>query len=198
MAVTPERAASYQEEALNTIELHRLRYENTDNPLYVWMAILLCFSIGDMWKRSTGEHPQPAGHEPYPIPGWCLDYIGLTAFRMDALADGRDYRKVTAEMPPSRAWTGRDADHPLTGRDAAGLVNAALNITSSGRNAFNQLWGLQSKELDDFSDEALRVEGKSPGEAMKILREEYGEIDEGSMRRRLRDARRARRTKPIP
>lgn len=193
-----QRAASYQEGALNTIELHRVRYENTGNPLFVWMAILLCFSIGQMWKRSKREHPQPSGHEPYPIPGWCLDYIGHTAFRIDALADGRDFRKVTAEIAPSRAWTGKDADHPLTGRDAAALVNAALNLTSSGRNAFNQLWGLQSKEQDDFSDEALRAEGKSATEAMEIVRKEYGEIDEGSMRRRLRDARRARRARPIP
>ena len=80
----------------------------------------------------------------------------------------------------------------LNTTEAAEMMAHATGIVRNGWNAFDRLAELQEMKLDEFSDEALRFEGKSPGEAMNILLQESGIKDERTMRRRLAKARNAR------
>lgn len=205
MALTPEVLSVLKEDTLALLELHRRRWENTGNPLYVWLAIGLCFAFGArQTQAATGAMPKPSpGSIPYPLPPWCLLYLGTVAVRVENLTEGKDFRQIPkpfGEADPSPASWGaaRNLEPTLNPAEAADIVPKALGLVRDGWNAFERLEALNAKEMDQFSNEALRFEGKSASEAMMILLQESGINDERTMRRRLAAARSARKPKPTP
>jgi hypothetical protein len=203
MAMTPEVLAIYEEHVAEWLEGMRLHWVNTGNPLYVWQAIGLCFTTGARRTQTmTGSMPPPPGSDPYPLPAWCLEYLGTVAVRVDALMQGKDFRRMPMPFGGAEPTQGNwqqmvDAQPTLNTTEAAEMMSHATGIVRSGWNAFDRLAELQEMEFDEFSDESLRFEGKSAREAMNILLQESGVNDERAMRRRIVKARSAR-AKPTP
>ena len=201
--MTPDDFVVFEETVLAGIELNRARWEHTGNPVYVWKAISACFMLGAASTRLlTGSMPDPLpGAQPHPLPAWCLLYLGTIATRIDCLTEGKDFRLLPKPFghlePTAEVWENSRAIPPsLDPLGAAETMAQALGFIRDGWNAFERSAALAEKELDDFSEWALRSEGKSASEAMTILLQETGINDERTMRRRLAEARAARRGKP--
>ena len=132
-----------------------------------------------------------------------MAYLGNVAVRIDLLMDGKDFRRYPrpfGDLEPSpKGWqSSQDVKGTLNPTESAEMVERALGVVRDGWNAFDRLKALESKELDEFSDDALRSQGIQGKSLMNILLEESGIQDERTMRQRLKDARDAKRAKPIP
>lgn len=206
MALTAEMLAIITRDYLAGIKLNHVRWVNTRNPIYVWQAINLSFALGAMevQLRAGAKSEEPPGSEPHPLPAWCLVYLGTIASRIGVLADGIDFRKMPRPFgdvePSTESWrNAAEAQPTLAPSEARDLTAQALSLSRPGWNAFERYSAVEGMEMDAFSDEALRFEGKTASEAMRINLEESGVADERTMRRRIAESRRARgEKKPKP
>jgi hypothetical protein len=196
-----------EQETREAIEENRVRYEATRNPLYAWQALAALFALNRLRRR--------AGQDAMPLPHWCEEYLGIIARRLADLAEGLDFREApqpfgrlprTAEAL-QRTHRRRRTVPPDRAREQ---VPAALGLVRKGWNAFERAQALREKELDELGAELFRmVGGKGEAEAVEMLLDEHGERAERqgtepaisgvrSARKRIAEARRARRPKPTP
>lgn len=154
------------------------RWRGSKNPIWVWRALTrlasLCVYAGNLCpelrgKRFVGE-----------FPSWCVEYLIESAYRIEQLAAGYDFRISDFQ---ERFGT---ALGPLTPDDSATLLPAALLFTRRGWSAFKEY------KTDDFLRLYLEVEEIAPGAfPFEDLMATMGWVDERSARRRLADIRKS-------
>ena len=196
-----------EQETREAIEENRVRYEATSNPLYAWNALAALFALNRVRRR--------AGQDAVPLPHWCEEYLGIVARRLADLAEGLDFREAPepfGRLPRTAEALQRTHRRKRTVRPdrAREQVPSALGLAKKGWNAFERVQALREKEVDELGVELFRtVGGKGEGEAVEMLLDEHGEraerqgaepdiSDARSARKRISEARRARRPKPTP
>jgi hypothetical protein len=167
-----------QWEIHHTIETYRIRWENTGNPLFVWLAASL-----------YGLVRQPDGPS---YPDWCLAYLDVAASKMAALAHGGLVQKMTGVTSIEQALG-------LASRGKSAL-KAFRSLQERGRDllAFEDL--TQRWEMPGYAPRPPLM-GKE--KAINQIADKAG-LDPRTVKRRLRKARsteelpRKRGTKPTP
>lgn len=133
---------------LDNLEDHRVRAENTGNPVYVWRAFAEWYSIEESDPRPTKER--------LPLPPWLGDYLSIGGRRIRDLSEGKDYRiapKPFGDLPrePASVERARRRKSILQPPEATRLILHALGFKRGSWGAFRQ-----AKRLEEHDLEALR------------------------------------------
>lgn len=151
------------------MEVHRVAYKNTKNPMYVWKALRWLAPLMQESLLAQGEEPPPGWGAP---PPWCMEYLLTCADAVDDLCYGFDPRD-------------RDLCLELTEGQRVDVLPAVLGFTKPGWNAFSHYYSIKEMEYVEEYLQELRDAGEPYSGALAKAAEHYGYQDERSLRRRL-------------
>ena len=138
---------------LDALEVDRVRYDRTKNPLIVWQALNSWFTLN--------HYRAQAEKAPLPVPEWIVGYLNLVARRIADLSKGLDYRETpepygTLPRTQESVQRAKNRVQTLTPNKARDQVPAALGLVRNGWNAFERLSALRGQEIDELSMEGYR------------------------------------------
>jgi hypothetical protein len=149
------------------MEVYRVAYTNTKNPVYVWKALRWLAPLMQRSLLAPLEVPPPGWGAP---PPWCMEYLLTCADAVEDLCYGFDPR---------------DADIELTEGQRAEVLPAVFGFTKPGWNAFAHYYSIKEMEYVEEYLQELRDAGEPYSVALAKAAERYDYQDERSLRRRL-------------
>jgi hypothetical protein len=162
----------YQRELFEgQMEVYRVAFKNTGNPVYVWKALRWLHPLFTQNRILAGEDLPPGPGVP---PEWCMEYLLKCARAVDDLCWGLDPRDTNIELSE-----GQRID----------VLPAVLGFTRPGWNAFSHYYSIKEMEYVGRYLQELRDEGVPYSVALVKTAERYGYQDERSLRRRMAKSR---------
>jgi hypothetical protein len=150
------------------MEVYRVAFKNTGNPVYVWKALRWLSPILQQIRINLGEDLPPGPGSP---PAWCMEYLLNCADAIDKLTFGFDPR----DLEYTELTEGQRID----------ILPALLGFARPGWNAFSRYRSIEEMHYISKYLNELRDEGVSNSAALSKAAEHYGFEDERSLRRRL-------------
>jgi hypothetical protein len=164
----------HREMAAWQIEVYRVAYTNSRNPVFVWKAL--------KWLKPLPSGCVTDGESkvalPPQVPDWCMEYLIKCADDIDDLSFGIDPRY-------ERTWEDLGKGPDLDEGQAAQAIPSVFGFLSPGWNAFKEYRSLRETYLMEKRVADLRESGLSAAKAMGEALEFYRLEDERSFRRRI-------------
>ena len=168
-ALSDDEMRDLADNTRQSIDELRLRYINTNNPVYAWRAVNLVRMLNQADPRHTGGRME--------LPDWVRNYLSIAARRICDLADGMDYREAPApfgEWPvdPVEPWDKvvkrvNSRKKTLSPGAAMKMVLSALELQRQGSNMFAVAEDLRRAELtESYAEMLMLTEGLSQEEAI--------------------------------
>ena len=156
------------------MEVNRIAYKRTKNPVYVWLSLrFLSPILRDILVEDGAELP-PRLSTP---PGWCMEYLVSCANSVDSLCQGHTAKRSRREFTHGGGL--------LSHGQKIEALPAEFGFSSPGWNAFAHYDSIFSMKWVERYFWELRDQGLSYSESLAETAERYGFQDERSLRRRL-------------
>lgn len=182
------------------------KYDQTDNPCYIWDAISVSYNraINEFEIGSVGsvesllilpcqervklriKAESHMRNVPLSLPSWCISYLVTAASAISLSSDGLDQSKMPTNYHDD--YLSRMSDWgqspTLTNEQAAARLASMLNFTKQGWNAFDQRQSDRiALNLEQLFD-CRTIAGVLPNKAYAAIAEEL-ELEERALRRRI-------------
>jgi hypothetical protein len=165
---------------------YRSQWLATKNPIWIWHCLtrLKSFSVqaANCFPELT---EQKIGDD---VPNWCIEYLLDAAYKIEALAGGRDFRNSHAHPESVRTAFSNE----ILPRDMPCRLPAALGFVRPGWSAFKQYQNEDVPRLHLALRDVEKLAGRKPSLGIGDLMEAMGWTDERHAHRKLAEVRRHR------
>jgi len=150
------------------IEVYRIAFKNTGNPVYVFAAIRL-FSPTML---AAWQGADPSGGRDVALPNWCVNYLTQCAQAVERVSYGSDPRRDEVSLR-------------ITDAQKVDLLPRLFGFVRPGWNAFADFYSAFKMRWPEKYFAEMRSDGMSYARAMAETAARFGYEDERSLRRRL-------------
>jgi hypothetical protein len=192
-----------------TIEAHRVFYERTGNPLFVWKALYWLDVLKVETRKCINEENSESPSSLYvPVPDWCWQYLSDIAMTMQlhsGISTNRPWEITKRELIEVSQPLAKEEEEAkkfldyvkkipdnLPAAKATKLVQSLPEILGfvdgAHSNAFLDYWRWERKALVLNAWAEARDKGLKRAEALAFVSEMTGIYDEPTIRRYVKEA----------